>query len=122
MSMGACRTFTLRHVFVITWYDAYVECSSAATMQSGLTHTHSQSLVSSRWKSIVTDTKCCLNTGCLNPHRLRLMDRAPGSEAKPMKYSGVSVKLYMCQHWPSSVENLMVKKGPEDTNLNNETH
>lgn len=62
----------------------------------------------------MTDTKCWLNTGCLKPHRLRLRDRAPGAEAKPVKYSGVSVKLYTCQHWPSSVENLMAKDSPQN--------
>lgn len=34
------------------------------------------------------------------------MEREPGSLSMLLKWNGSLVKLYVCQHWPSSVENL----------------
>ncbi|KAG7238325.1 hypothetical protein INR49_031036 [Caranx melampygus] len=48
--------------------------------------------------------------------RLTFMEREPGSLSIPLKCSGSLVKLYVCQHWPSSVENLTTKGGKEPLN------
>lgn len=63
------------------------------------------------WKSMVTATHMgCPSSSGLNPHTLTFMALVPGSDAKPAKKKGCSVKLYDFQHWPSSVENLMTRK------------
>lgn len=47
-----------------------------------------------------------LSSSGRNPQTLTSMALVPGSEARPAKKKGCSVKLYNFQHWPSSVENL----------------
>lgn len=57
----------------------------------------------------VTHMGCPSSSG-RKPHTLTLMALVPGSDARPAKKKGCSVKLYDFQHWPSSVENLVMKK------------
>lgn len=43
------------------------------------------------------------------PQTLTFMERAPGSDAKPVKKMGSLEKVYLYQHCPSSVENLATR-------------
>lgn len=59
------------------------------------------------WKSIVTATHMGWpSSSGRKPHTLTFMALVPGSDARPAKKKGCSVKLYDFQHRPSSVENL----------------
>lgn len=59
------------------------------------------------WKSMVTATHMGWpSSSGRKPHTLTFMALVPGSDARPAKKKGCSVKLYDLQHWPSSVENL----------------